>query len=121
MLYGLMNYQCCYCKEEFPAIEAIDGYKEGYKIGFLCPKCGKNIQDTPMNEEWVFSSDSSKVFFAIFIGYFFLVWLFLEFSEPKTWVHYTVALAGLVPFLIYGHIKHPKDMYSPTIGTKPVK
>lgn len=116
-----MNYQCCYCKEEFPATEIIDGYKEGYKIGFLCPKCGKNIQDTPMNEEWVFSSNASKSFFAIFIGYFFLAWIFLEFSEPNTWVHYSVALGGLVPFLVYGHIKYPKDMYSPTIGTKPVK
>lgn len=40
---GVMNYQCDYFKEEFPTIEAIDGYKEGYKVGFLCPKCGKSI------------------------------------------------------------------------------
>lgn len=116
-----MKYQCCYCKEEFPASEAIDGYDQGYKKGFLCPKCGKNILDDPMDEEWIFSSNSAKLFFYILIGYSFLVFLFLEFMAPNTWVHFAIVIGGLVPVLIYGHIKHPKDMYSPTIGTKPVR
>jgi hypothetical protein len=120
-LHGFMNYQCYYCKEEFPPVEAIDGYKKGYKIGFLCPNCGKNIQDIPMDAEWIFSRNSSKLFFAILTGYFYLAWMFLDFFELNTWVHYAVTLGGLVPFLVYGHIKHPKDMYSPRIGTKPVK
>ena len=39
-----LKYKCYYCKNTFLAKEAIDGYKKGYKVGFLCPKCGKNIQ-----------------------------------------------------------------------------
>lgn len=116
-----MNYQCCYCKNEFPAIDAIDGYRDGYKIGFLCPNCGGNIQDNLMDEEWILADTSSKKFFVILIGYVFLALILLEFTAPNTWFHYAAAIGGIVPFVIYGHIKHPKDMYSPTIGTKPVK
>lgn len=39
-----LKYQCCYCSDKFLADEAIDGYGKGYKVGFLCPKCGKNVQ-----------------------------------------------------------------------------
>jgi hypothetical protein len=38
------KYECYYCKEIYPAEEAIDGYNQGYEVGFLCPKCGKNVQ-----------------------------------------------------------------------------
>ncbi len=116
-----MNYQCCYCKKEFPASEAIDGFSKGYKVGFLCPECGENIQDTPLNEEWAFSSKSSQLFFVVVILYILLAWGILNALEPNSLSHYLVALGGLVPFFIYGHINHPRDMYSPTIVTKPVK
>ena len=39
-----IKYECHYCKATFPASESIDAYDKGYKIGFLCPCCGKNIQ-----------------------------------------------------------------------------
>ncbi len=40
----VIKYECYYCKKTYPAEEVIDGYNQGYKVGFLCPKCGKNIQ-----------------------------------------------------------------------------
>ncbi len=39
-----LKYECFYCNDTFLATEAIDGYGKGYKVGFLCPKCGKNVQ-----------------------------------------------------------------------------
>jgi hypothetical protein len=82
---------------------------------------GLNVHDTPMDEEWIFSSKSAHIFYSVFMDYILVAFISLEFIELITWVHYTVVLGGVVPFLIYGHIKHPKDIYSPAIGTKPVK
>ncbi len=39
-----IKYECHYCQQVFPAEESIDGYSQGYKVGFLCPRCGKNVQ-----------------------------------------------------------------------------
>jgi hypothetical protein len=39
-----IKYQCCHCEQIFPADEAIDGFAQGYRVGFLCPRCGRNIQ-----------------------------------------------------------------------------
>ena len=39
------KFECFYCHEIFPVEERIDGFKEGYSIGFLCPHCGRNIKD----------------------------------------------------------------------------
>ncbi len=38
-----MTYKCCNCDGLFPTKEAIDGYKQGYTKGFLCPLCNANI------------------------------------------------------------------------------
>ncbi len=38
-----MKYRCCNCNSEFRAKEAVDGYQDGYKVGFLCPNCRANI------------------------------------------------------------------------------
>lgn len=115
-----MNYLCCYCKHEFPAGGAVDGFKEGFKVGFLCPQCGKNIQDNPMKEQWVFSNKSSEKFYGFTVVYGFMTWITLESIKPNTWLHYSIAIGGLALILAYGHFKHPKDMYSPTLKTQPV-
>ena len=39
------KYECCYCNEHFPLEERIDGFDQGYPVGFLCPHCGSNIKD----------------------------------------------------------------------------
>jgi hypothetical protein len=38
-----MRYQCCRCHKQFEFSQAVDGYKKGYKVGFLCPHCGVNL------------------------------------------------------------------------------
>ena len=40
-----IRYECYFCHDVFPAQSRIDGFSQGYKVGFLCPHCGKNIKD----------------------------------------------------------------------------
>ena len=40
-----IRYECYFCHEIFPAESRIDGFSQGYKVGFLCPRCDKNIKD----------------------------------------------------------------------------
>jgi hypothetical protein len=37
--------ECFYCHEAFPVEDRIDGFDQGYRVGFLCPHCGWNIKD----------------------------------------------------------------------------
>lgn len=60
-------------------------------------------------------------YFTVLVGYLLLAFIALVFSAANSWVHYSLALGGLIPLLVYGHFKHPKDMYSPTVTTEPVK
>lgn len=43
-------YECCICNSAFKIDEAIDGFKDGYTQGFLCPKCGGNIEESEYPE-----------------------------------------------------------------------
>ena len=38
-----MRYLCCACNKRFPSTEAIDGFAQGYRRGFLCPHCQTNL------------------------------------------------------------------------------
>jgi len=40
------KYQCNVCGKTFKTDDAVDGFKQGYKVGFLCPYCKSNIMET---------------------------------------------------------------------------
>ena len=40
------KYQCNVCGKTFKTADAVDGFKQGYKVGFLCPYCKSNIMET---------------------------------------------------------------------------
>lgn len=40
------KYQCIACGKTFKTTEAVDGFKQGYTVGFLCPFCKSNIMET---------------------------------------------------------------------------
>lgn len=42
-----MKYRCCACRHEFAAAGAIDGFRQGFTEGFLCPACGAQL-DAPL-------------------------------------------------------------------------
>ncbi len=40
------KYQCAVCNNKFKTTDAVDGFKQGYKVGLLCPFCKSNIMET---------------------------------------------------------------------------
>jgi hypothetical protein len=40
------KYQCTVCGKTFKTTDAVDGFKQGHKVGFLCPFCKSNIMET---------------------------------------------------------------------------
>ncbi|HWV14864.1 MAG TPA: hypothetical protein VN030_05475 [Cellvibrio sp.] len=40
------KYRCAVCGKTFKTTEAVDGFKQQYKVGFLCPFCKSNIMET---------------------------------------------------------------------------
>jgi hypothetical protein len=40
-----MKYECYFCHHVFPVGEKVEAFERGYAVGFLCPRCGKNIKD----------------------------------------------------------------------------
>lgn len=81
-----IKYECCYCKSIFPAEDSIDGYNQGYRIGFLCPKCGKNIQAGLLAKQKL-STAHYKALAIMFVT--FLPALFSRFSEK------TISISGM--------------------------
>ncbi len=116
-----MKYQCCECKGEFPATEAIDGFKQGYKVGFLCPLCGENIQDNPLKTHAVFSNKGDGKYYGLGFIMAILSYLFLTIIENEYWPHYLAIGLIFLVYIVYGHFRHPLALYSPTMSTQKVK
>jgi len=97
-------YNCCYCKKEFLAKDKIDGYTKGYKVGFLCPHCGKNIKD----DETVIAKRMEKSFilflvsailFSLLDGY--TIKLFSHTIEFNYLLYFFITMMVCFIFLIY--------------------
>lgn len=52
-----MKYECCACGQDFPTTSAVDGFAQGYRVGFLCPHCGANLQDNLIDTHRVIRKD----------------------------------------------------------------
>lgn len=114
-----MKYQCYYCTKIFPASDAIDGYKEGYKTGFLCPHCNKNITDDLVSTETVYEDKKTNKFVG-FVGAVFIPSSFiLPQLDNVTWVHYVIFGSALLLCFIYGYVKYGDDLLSQTCTTQP--
>ena len=108
-----MNYECCKCKGIFPVEDAIDGFDQGYKVGFLCPLCGCNIKDNPITAGYVIKS---KLFLGL-VGLYTLSGLVaINFYENIGVFEYGAFGIGLIFFLTYGYFKHP-DLFKDSTST----
>lgn len=114
-----MRYQCCDCQEIFDAKSAVDGFKQGYRVGFLCPICKKNIKDDPMQSRQVINTTSERIYFAVVTAYGMLSLLALQFLPPDGWIQYAWVGGGLLVLTLYGLIRYPKLFTAPIATTVP--
>ncbi|MFC3115043.1 hypothetical protein [Cellvibrio fontiphilus] len=91
------KYQCAVCNNKFKTTDAVDGFKKGYKVGFLCPFCKSNIMETGN-----FSNSLSNLRFglsyasAIILAFFAIrtdLNVFISSGETSTRL---IALTGLM-------------------------
>jgi hypothetical protein len=40
-----IKYECYFCHSVFAAEDRVEGCEQGYRTGFLCPHCGRNVKD----------------------------------------------------------------------------
>ena len=64
------HYLCSVCAKSFPIHEAKDGFKAGFKEGFLCPYCGTNLVEVGESDD-LFNLDYRFSFIALI---FVLTW-----------------------------------------------
>lgn len=114
-----MKYQCYFCTKVFPASDAIDGYKDGFKTGFLCPHCNKNIMDDLVSTKTVYANKKTNKFVATVGAIFIPIGYILPQLENVTWWHYTAFVSAFVITFIYGYSKHGNDLFSQTNSTQP--
>ena len=118
-----IKYQCFYCERVFPADQSIDGYDQGYRVGFLCPKCGSNIQAGLLAEHKI-TAEHIKWIFIMFV--LFLPTLFTSYSEIPVHVFghsielNTILFVLWLLFVIILFIIKPSLFKATTILTAPV-
>ncbi len=118
-----LKYECCYCKTLFRAKDAIDGFDQGYRIGFLCPNCGKNIQ-TGLQARQKVSKEQTIWTFVAFI--FFLPTVFTINSEKAVSILGNnislsmLCLAAWVAFIVVLLMLKPTLFFSTALYTDPV-
>ena len=114
-----MKYKCYFCHEIFPAVKAIDGFKDGYKVGFLCPCCGKNIKDDLVSTETVYESKATNKFVALIAAVFGSIGVILPRVDGVELQHYLIFGGFFLIASIYGYAKYGSDLFSQTLSTQP--
>lgn len=100
-----MEYECCECKRDFPAEAAVDGFKEGYRVGFLCPLCGVNLQDNLVDTHWLLRE--GRGFSAGLIAYGALGVFAHRLAQDVPWGYWAIYLLVLSAAVIYGFKRYP--------------
>lgn len=120
-----MKYHCCVCKEIFRPEEAVDGYAEGYREGFLCPRCGANIKEDPLESHELGSLARSWPFLvAICAGLGALIvsdWRSFTpvFGIPFGWS--TLFFVLMIVLVVIVYRSNPEAFHDPICSTYPAK
>lgn len=116
-----MKYRCYFCENLFPAIDAIDGYREGYRIGFLCPKCRGNLVESPETvypEGAKYRVNATHILIAM-IGFHYSLSFAGVLRHQMKWFSFTIVVLVGLAMLIYGMKKYPKNFALFIMPTKP--
>ncbi len=96
-----MKYQCCVCNYIFNSNQIVDNYKNGVKIGFLCPKCNSNIKDD-LNGQTEFDRKAKGTYqlYALLIVIWFFDDKIEQYISNPLGINNWVLLGGLFVVLI---------------------
>jgi DNA-directed RNA polymerase subunit RPC12/RpoP len=117
-----IKYKCYYCEKLFPAEEAIDGYDQGHRIGFLCPKCGRNVQAGLLAKQKIDSEQYIWTFiaFVLFLPTIFTVDSEMVLEMLGQEIHLNTFIFVLwVVFIVVLMIIKPSLFFSRTFLTEP--
>ncbi len=119
-----IKYECFYCKEVFRASAAIDGYDRGYRVGFLCPACGKNIQ-AGLRAKQKISREQYQWTFVAFLLFLPIIFTFdseIQYRILETEIKLNALLFTLWwIFLIILALLKPSLLFATTYLTEPVE
>lgn len=101
-----MKYECCSCKSIFPAEAAVDGFREGYRVGFLCPHCGANLVEG-VREVRQGRSFFVAVNFYVALGAFAI--MLGALSDRLAFGYVLAFIATCVFAYVYGYKKYPSE------------
>jgi len=93
-----VKYQCCECSSLFAGSQIKDDYKNGIKVGFLCPQCGANIKDD-LNGSTLFGKNAKgTVWYYLFliVIFFFDDYVGQYISEPLGLNNWLVQICLLI-------------------------
>ena len=94
-------YECCICNSAFKIDEAIDGFKDGYTQGFLCPKCGGNIEESEYPE----SHPKNSMVLTEWLGIlFFCFAVYAYFKSPLMVTELVVSLVAFILLAVVSRI-----------------
>ena len=74
-MYDNFDYLCASCNELFPVNKAVDGYKQGYLTGFLCPICNTNLKEKLTEPNYKASVTKEEKIYNAVIGGISIIWL----------------------------------------------
>jgi hypothetical protein len=111
-----MKYECCACLGRFSAKDAIDGYAQGYRAGFLCPLCGTNLQDNFVDTHWIVREGKG---FVVALGILGAVGtLAVRMLDRIPWPYYAAYALVFGAVVLYGYRKYPGLFWNPVISTR---
>jgi len=115
-----MKYKCCACRHEFAAADAIDGFRQGFHKGFLCPACGAQI-DAPLGRSRAtgIAGDSRVILIAaIAVTAWLAKWdASIPLGQMRIPLWMAAAAVTLVTALWFA-IMHPDLAFRPTLETR---
>ncbi|MCB1890420.1 MAG: hypothetical protein KDH20_22630 [Rhodocyclaceae bacterium] len=116
-----MNYQCCACRHEFPYSNAVDGFRQGFREGFLCPACGAQLE-APLGNAKALPGKGGEVRMVLAAGLVITLWTAkLDASVTLgqlTIPFWTLPAALCLAAALWFAITRPRELVEPTLETR---